>query len=162
MRLSNQKLVGFLIAVFIIYVFLLLGVVTLRFLNPGQMEQARSLYDVGANPNFEPLKTIKSQFASLGGRYANWNILANTVCFMPFGFLLPLITKQPRGVVFVAFAGCLFSACIETAQYVFKLGLFDVDDIILNTAGVILGYICARIVYAIAGKRVGKRTKRKR
>jgi glycopeptide antibiotics resistance protein len=161
MRLTNQKLVGFLTAVFLIYVFLLLGVVTLRFLDPNRVVEIRGSFEI-ATPNFEPLKTIKNQFALIGESWAQWNILANTVCFMPFGFLLPLITKHPRGVFFTAFAGCLFSACIETAQYVFNVGVFDVDDIILNTAGVILGYICARIIYAAAGKKTKKAPKRGR
>jgi glycopeptide antibiotics resistance protein len=120
----------------------------------------RDAYDMGTRPNLIPFFTLRSQFAALGDGYANWNILANTVCFMPFGFLLPLITKRPHGVFIVTAAGCLFSACIECVQYIFKIGVFDVDDIILNTAGVMIGYIGARIIYALCGKRITKLTKR--
>jgi glycopeptide antibiotics resistance protein len=152
MRIENKRVVRFLKILFFIYIFLLLGVVTLRFLNPSQLGQMRDAYDFGIRPNLIPFRTLKDQFAAFREGYAQWNILANTVCFMPFGFLLPLVTKRPRGVFAVTAAGCLFSVCIECTQFIFKSGVFDVDDIILNTVGVFIGYICVRIAYALFGK----------
>jgi glycopeptide antibiotics resistance protein len=111
------------------------------------------------SPNFEIFKTIKNQLSNLGSGYANWNILANTVCFMPFGFLLPLITKKPCGLLLTAFLGLLFSGLIESAQLIFKIGVFDIDDLILNTAGVVLGYVIARVGYAIFGTHSVKKRK---
>jgi glycopeptide antibiotics resistance protein len=149
MKIENKSVKRLLTLIFILYILLLLGVVTLRFFNPAQLSQMRTAIDGGVTHNFEIFKTIKSQIAVIGSGYANWNILANTVCFMPFGFLVPLITKKPCGFFLTAFFGLLFSGLIESAQYFFKIGVFDVDDIILNTAGVILGYIAARISYLI-------------
>ena len=38
---------------------------------------------------------------------------------------------------------------VETVQLVSKVGCFDVDDLILNTIGVALGYICYSICHKI-------------
>ena len=71
------------------------------------------------------------------------NLLGNVVCFMPFGFLLPMVSKRGvfKNFLSVTFLAMLFSIGIETAQLVTKVGAFDVDDIFLNTIGGLLGYI---------------------
>ena len=70
------------------------------------------------------------------------NLLGNVVCFMPFGFLLPMVSKRSvfKNFLSVTFLAMLFSIGIETAQLVTKVGAFD-DDIFLNTIGGLLGYI---------------------
>lgn len=75
------------------------------------------------------------------------NIVGNVVCFMPFGFLLPTISKSKivKNVVGVFFCTVLFTTAIETIQLVTKVGAFDIDDIILNTIGGILGYLVMRV-----------------
>ena len=42
------------------------------------------------------------------------------------------------------------SLLIECTQYVFRVGSFDVDDILLNTLGAALGFICWLIVHKYA------------
>lgn len=75
------------------------------------------------------------------------NLLGNIVCFMPFGFLLPTISKNKvlKNFVSVTLLAMIFSLCIETAQLVMKVGAFDVDDILLNTIGGLLGYIFMKL-----------------
>jgi glycopeptide antibiotics resistance protein len=149
-KVTSKNAKSFLRVLFAVYILLLLGVVTLRFLNPRQLFQMReALLIDGIEPNITPFATISDQLQNPDRRYAWWNILANTICFMPFGFLFPLITKKEHGVIVTGFAGFIFSALIEVCQYVFSIGLFDVDDIILNTGGVIIGYIGLRILYRV-------------
>ncbi len=69
------------------------------------------------------------------------NILGNIVAFMPFGFLLPIIHNKYRGLLRVAFYSLLFSLTVEAIQMLSRVGIFDVDDILLNTIGGILGYL---------------------
>ncbi len=69
------------------------------------------------------------------------NILGNIVAFTPFGFLLPLIHKKYRGFLRIMFLSLLFSLTVETIQLYLKVGIFDVDDLLLNTVGGSLGYI---------------------
>lgn len=75
------------------------------------------------------------------------NLLGNVVCFMPFGFLLPTISKKKvfKNFLSVTFMAMLFSIGIETAQLLTKVGAFDVDDIFLNTVGGLLGYIFMKL-----------------
>jgi glycopeptide antibiotics resistance protein len=161
MKISGKNAKVVLRVIFALYIILLLGVVTLRFWNPHQLSQMReALLIDGIEPNLTPFKTITDQLKNSDRHYAWWNILANTVCFMPFGFLFPLITKKQRGVILTTLAGCIFSALIEGCQYLFSIGVFDVDDIILNTGGVIIGYICLKLIYLIFVRPFKKRRSR--
>jgi glycopeptide antibiotics resistance protein len=153
LRIKNKKTKIFFTILFILYIVLLLGVVTLRFWNPGQLLQMREALDNGtAAPNFKPFATLRNQIQNIKTGYALWNIAANTVCFIPFGFMLPLISLKRTGVLMTTLWGMLFSVVIEFLQYAFNLGLFDVDDIILNTIGVLLGYIFIYIIWKIRYK----------
>lgn len=70
-----------------------------------------------------------------------WQLLMlNIVMFVPFGMLLPLVNKKFRNVVWSASAGVLFTLLIETIQFIFNLGIFEVDDIVNNFAGAMIGY----------------------
>lgn len=74
------------------------------------------------------------------------NILGNVLAFAPFGFLLPMLNKKYRGFFFIVFLSMLFSVAVETVQLVLKVGIFDVDDIMMNTIGGIVGYLLYRII----------------
>jgi glycopeptide antibiotics resistance protein len=69
------------------------------------------------------------------------NILGNVLAFTPFGFLLPLMDRKYRNFFITTFLCILFSLCVELLQLFLKVGIFDVDDIMMNTAGGIIGYI---------------------
>ena len=87
------------------------------------------------------------------------NLLGNVVCFIPFGFLFPTLSYK-RGYkngITVTLLAAVFSVLIETAQLIAKVGAFDVDDIILNTLGCIIGYL----IFVI-GRSLVKGKKRKR
>ncbi len=81
------------------------------------------------------------------------NIPGNIVGFMPFGFFLPVISRRSRVWFNTVLLSFLFSLCVETVQLIFKVGSFDVDDIILNTLGGLLGYILYKIVQTIRVRR---------
>ncbi|MCL2519281.1 MAG: VanZ family protein [Oscillospiraceae bacterium] len=65
--------------------------------------------------------------------------LGNIGWFVPFGFLLPVLLKKERFWK-VAALGFMFSFVIETLQYIFRKGVAELDDLILNTLGVVVGY----------------------
>ena len=69
------------------------------------------------------------------------NVIGNVVAFMPFGFFIPHIAVKRTGCIKVLSLTFIFTLSVETIQLVSKLGRFDIDDIILNTLGGILGYI---------------------
>lgn len=76
-------------------------------------------------------------------------ILQNIILFIPFGFLLCGATDQPR-TSRILLLGFLLSLSIELCQLFFRLGWFEVDDILHNVLGTYLG-IC---LYRRAVKRI--------
>jgi glycopeptide antibiotics resistance protein len=110
--------------------------------------------------NLEFLKEIKRfiQYREqLGFESFVVNILGNVLAFAPFGFMLPLLEKKYRRFFYITFVSLIFSFAVELVQMLLKVGIFDVDDILLNTAGGVLGYIFFRICYKIFGRSRGKR-----
>lgn len=65
--------------------------------------------------------------------------IANSIMFMPFGFLLPLIWKQFKSARKVVYTGLLFSLAIELSQLL-NIRTTDIDDLIMNTIGAFLGW----------------------
>lgn len=74
------------------------------------------------------------------------NTVGNVACFMPFGFILPLISRRGGRWYNTFLLSFLLSFCIEVIQLLFKVGSFDVDDMFLNTMGGIIGFICVALV----------------
>ena len=73
------------------------------------------------------------------------NLFGNIFAFSPFGFMLPIIAKNGRGWIATVFSTFIFSLVIESCQLFMKVGVFDVDDLLLNTVGGAIGYIAYRI-----------------
>ena len=68
------------------------------------------------------------------------NVIGNTAMFIPSGIVLPIIYKKLNNIWKVVTAGMLISLCIEIIQLPFSVRASDVDDLILNTLGVVIGY----------------------
>jgi len=90
--------------------------------------------------NLIPFKTILAQLTGGGHRLiAVVNLLGNILPFMPVGFLLPLVLPSiswQKGLVLAVFTGLT----VEVLEVIFQVGIFDVDDLVLNALGVMLGY----------------------
>lgn len=100
--------------------------------------------------NLEFLKEIKRFIRYrklLGLEIFVVNIMGNVLAFAPFGFLLPMLSKHYRRFLSVAILSLMFSLSVELIQLFFRVGIFDVDDIFLNTMGGILGYVCYAIYH---------------
>lgn len=68
------------------------------------------------------------------------NLLGNTAMFLPLGIVWPSVFKKlnTHGKVIAAGVGC--SLVIEILQLPFFDRVTDIDDLILNTTGFLLGY----------------------
>ena len=90
--------------------------------------------------NFVPFKTIVPELAGRGNRLIDViNLIGNIVPFMPTGLLAPLVFRSiswQKALVLGVFTGLTF----EVMEVVFRVGIFDIDDLILNAFGVIVGY----------------------
>ena len=77
------------------------------------------------------------------------NLIGNVLAFAPLGLLMPLTFVSMRRMVPVVTAGFLLSLLAESIQLAARVGSFDVDDVLLNTCGTLLGYLfyimCDRI-----------------
>ena len=67
------------------------------------------------------------------------NLAGNVIGFLPFGFIVPVMHKKMESFWKVSLLGFMFSLCVETIQLITKVGCFDVDDLILNTLGAMIG-----------------------
>ena len=68
------------------------------------------------------------------------NVIGNAAMFIPSGIVLPIVYKNLNRFWKVFLAGAGISLCIETIQLPFSVRATDIDDLILNTVGVIVGY----------------------
>lgn len=91
--------------------------------------------------NFVPLKTIKMYIHYAYKLNSFENLVGNVAVFMPFGYLLPCISRKSQSWITVLCKGFLFSTAIELFQLFSAFGAFDVDDLLLNSFGVLLGYL---------------------
>lgn len=84
---------------------------------------------------------------------AAWrNIILNVCMFVPLGILLPSMMKFFRSFWKTYLAGFLFTLCIEGMQLFGKRGIFELDDILHNTLGMMIGYGIYEIAVAIKKK----------
>ena len=102
--------------------------------------------------NLVPFQEIRRylRYPGLLGAYAVvTNLAGNVIGFLPFGAILPVLKRNMRRCWKVALLAFEFSAMVEVTQLITKVGCFDVDDIILNTMGGVLGYgifaLCNRL-----------------
>ena len=77
-----------------------------------------------------------------------WEIVANILLFIPFGFLAGNLWGW-KAIPLAAF----LSFCIEAVQLVCKLGFFEFDDMIHNTAGAVIGYLLVLLIAKTIGKK---------
>lgn len=79
-------------------------------------------------------------------------ILNNIVLFFPFGFIL---TDALRRCPFwaVLLSSLAVSGCIEMSQLVFRLGLFEFDDIFNNVLGAVAGWCVFHILRSFKRRR---------
>lgn len=80
-----------------------------------------------------------------------WGYTLNAFMFMPLGFLLPLIWKSFRQAKKTVVFGFFMSLTIEICQ-LFCFRATDVDDLIMNTLGAFLGYLCWKLLKLVFPK----------
>lgn len=74
----------------------------------------------------------------------------NVLLGVPFGILLPLLSRRARGFLRVALLTAAAMLLVELVQGALVTGrAFDVDDVLLNTTGALLGYLTV-------GRRLGR------
>ena len=120
-----------------------------------------NIFNIGDEPYWEqvkmsinlvPFRTIYGSLYSIIHRTIPYliphdiiSLLGNFALFIPFGLFIPrLFERYRRFVKFILLAFAILIS-IETFQVLTLRGSFDVDDIILNLAGAVIGFYIARI-----------------
>ena len=83
------------------------------------------------------------------------NLIGNIALFIPLGVVWPAVFQKLDNHWKVIGAGFGTSLCIEILQLPFYGRASDIDDLILNTAGYLLGYGIWLLVKKIKGRRKG-------
>lgn len=94
---------------------------------------------------FREIVRFYTYWKQVGFLSAFLNLAGNLVGFIPFGILVPAVSRRMRSWTTVVKLGFLLTLVLEILQLILKAGIFDVDDIILNTAGALVGYQIFRI-----------------
>ena len=89
---------------------------------------------------FREIKRYLIYHEQLGMGNVIINLLGNIAAFMPYGFWLPIMNRVCDGWLRILLWSLGFSLGVEVTQLITKTGAFDVDDLMLNTIGGLLGY----------------------
>lgn len=99
------------------------------------------------NMNLKPLYTIRNYVYVVRQntnpelvRHCIINLGGNIFLFIPAGYLLPRIFQKQRNFFRFLLTCTLSILVVETAQLFSLLGSFDIDDLILNLAGMVIGF----------------------
>jgi len=94
----------------------------------------------GHGPNYVPFKTIVPYLlGSKGWIIAAVNLVGNIALLIPIGFLVPFVYRNMTWKKSLAL-GVVAGLSIEVMQSVLRVGIFDIDDCVLNALGVVIGY----------------------
>nr|WP_241965552.1 VanZ family protein [Streptomyces sp. MH60] len=108
--------------------------------------------------NLHPGRSLRAYLDQPALRDAVKQIGGNILLGVPFGVLVPVVAPRTRGVLRVLLLTAVVMLLVESAQGVLVTGrAFDVDDVILNTGGALIGYLLlgrrmSRTVHARGGR----------
>ncbi|MER5940510.1 VanZ family protein [Streptomyces sp. NPDC001928] len=106
--------------------------------------------------NLRPGSTLRAYLDQPELRDAVRQIGGNVLLGIPFGVLVPVVAPSTRGVLRVLLLTATVMLLVEFAQGALVTGrAFDIDDVILNTTGALVGYLLlgrrlSRVVHARA------------
>ncbi|WP_051292621.1 VanZ family protein [Olivibacter sitiensis] len=84
------------------------------------------------------------------------DVMGNIVMFVPFSLVLYVVFRI-RNLYLILLLGFLTSLFIETTQYIFQIGVADIDDLILNTLGTLIGIaIIEALKIVLTGDKLAK------
>ncbi len=139
------------LAVFTIYIIALASQTIMPQWDFGRMSDTGKFYfDVNitndlAKVNLIPFKTLYQYLFQTNAHVDSWsvvsllNITGNILLFSPIGFVVPLLWAHWRSFKKMLLLGLAVTCFIEVTQ-LFIGRSTDIDDVILNTIGVLLGY----------------------
>jgi len=100
--------------------------------------------------NLHPGRSLRAYLDQPALRDAVKQVGGNLLLGVPFGVLLPVLAPRTRGILRVAALTAAVMLLVELVQGALVTGrAFDIDDVLLNTAGALVGYL-------LLGRRLGR------
>ncbi len=92
--------------------------------------------------NMRPGRSLRAYLDQPALRDAVKQIGGNLLLGVPFGVLVPIVAPRTRGMLRVLLLTATVMLLVEFAQGALITGrAFDIDDVILNTTGALVGYL---------------------
>ena len=129
-RIGSAAVTAGLFAVLAVYVFVLVKIILLKY------DLHSGIRDLSLVP-FQFVRDLLHPTTSLGVGLKN--VLGNFAIFLPLGILAPVLWGRMDRFYKPVLLGFLVSLLFEALQFVFGLGMSDVDDLLLNTLGAAAG-----------------------
>ena len=132
--------------ILVVYVFLLILFVVIKFdgsINSisDRIDSIKESRSEGFwNYNLVLFRSISHYLLHITSSHGYMNIIGNIVPFIPLGFLIPMNFNKYRTLVKTVFVSFISIIGVELFQFCTMLGHFDIDDILLNTIGSLIGY----------------------
>lgn len=73
-------------------------------------------------------------------------LIANIIMFIPYGILLPMVCKWTQHIMISLPIAMLSSIAIEAVQLKYQLGYCQLDDVVVNTVGFLIGFLIYLII----------------
>lgn len=143
--------------IFVLYLFVLVFVLIFKYPSPifwkliDHWKNGGEIY--WEKPHFVPFEII-IQYVKNAHSFDDWffkNLACNIIMFMPYGFLVPLFSKKNKWWQILIF-GIILSVLIEVIQGLLGIGISDIDDVILNSFGLLIGFGIYKLIYSVALK----------
>lgn len=145
---------------FLFVAYLLLVIKLIVFKYPmAQLKEIADTWEKGVilegldTANFTLFKTIKMYIRYYERLNSFENLFGNLLIFVPYGFLLPFVHRDSKYFPVLLINVFCFVCGIEIFQLFSAFGAFDVDDILLNCMGAVLGYLLFLIYYLPKSRR---------
>ena len=143
----KKKNGNYLLLILICY---LIVVFWLLFLQVGSTDRAsyfdsRRIHIIPFESSFNSIKlALNNNFATQHKQHYRYitlrNFAGNILLFLPWGFLAPLIFPRFQKSVGIFISTAIFSITAEIAQFIFIVGVADIDDVLLNLLGALIGF----------------------
>ena len=101
--------------------------------------------------NFVPIAALWRWV--LKGRWwlLTYHVIGNCIWFVPLGVLVPALFHKQRKLWRITLLGAGISLSIEILQFIICTGVTDIDDVIFNTLGTVIGYCIWKLCDSIRG-----------
>lgn len=131
--LKNKESLGKIL--FFLYILAVIWIILFKF--QLHIDDIKLLSDFNfGTVNLQPFQAPRR----INGEVDYSEIIYNVLIFIPFGILLPVVSKK-MGWLRKIGGILLFTILLETSQYLFSLGACDITDVITNLTGGLIGLI---------------------